>query len=320
MKIPLSLRSVISIHGKDSPKFLNGICTQVIPSHADGGRYAAFLSPHGRMLYDTFIYPTSDDSFLLDVDKRISSNVLALCKKYQLRSKVRIKSVDDAAVYSSIGGGVNGVLASMPDPRVLSEYGLGERIIASTAEIQDGEAAPHSEYLRKRYALGVPEGIDDIWPEKSLPLECNLDYMNGVNFKKGCYVGQELTIRTQHTGVVRKRVLPMTLSLKGGVGDASNQEAPPPTTNIYAQLPNLRTPKQVGKVGGMLPNADGSYSGVGLLRLEMLVRAPHSLFVKGDGDTQWQVRTQMPTWWPSDPKTDGILREAEGGGTSTDSD
>lgn len=212
MKIPLSLRSVISVHGKDSPKFLNGICTQVIPTPSDGGRYTAFLSPNGRMLYDTFIYPTSEDSFYLDVDSRISDKVVALCKKYQLRSKVRVKSVDGAAVYSS-SDVPESSLASMVDPRVPSELGLGQRIISAT---KLDPTATEEEYTRKRYELGVPEGIEDLWPEKSLPLESNLDYMNGVNFRKGCYVGQELTIRTQHTGVVRKRILPMKLIPKHG--------------------------------------------------------------------------------------------------------
>ena len=89
MKIPLP-RSVLNLTGLDSIKFLNGICTQTIPTPSDGGRYAAFLTPQGRMLYDTFIYPYDNNSYYLEVDNRVSDSVLALCKKYQLRSKVRL--------------------------------------------------------------------------------------------------------------------------------------------------------------------------------------------------------------------------------------
>jgi folate-binding protein YgfZ len=65
------------------------------------------------------------------------------------------------------------------------------------------------EYHVRRILNGVPEGIDDFIAGTSLPLECNLDYMNGVDFRKGCYVGQELTIRTYHKGITRKRIMPV---------------------------------------------------------------------------------------------------------------
>ncbi|KAJ1884784.1 ccr4 associated factor, partial [Kickxella alabastrina] len=71
------------------------------------------------------------------------------------------------------------------------------------------EERPASEYALRRILKGVPEGCDDFVPDVSVPLECNMDYMHGVHFSKGCYVGQELTIRTHHRGVVRKRIVPV---------------------------------------------------------------------------------------------------------------
>ncbi|TIA84119.1 hypothetical protein E3P78_00739 [Wallemia ichthyophaga] len=327
LQLQLHSRSVISVHGRDSAKFLNGLCTQIIPTPQDGGRYAAILSPPGRMLYDTFIYPTSADCFYLDVDSRVSAGVVALCNKYKLRSKVKVEGVEGVGVYWKDEGGVGeqeqeqeqehhqiASIASMIDPRA---PGMGRRILAESRDARDARDehsahSTHPEYSRRRYSLGVPEGIDDLWPEKSLPLESNIDYMNGVNFRKGCYVGQELTIRTQHTGVVRKRILPITLQRRQNEGDTPT---PPPMTNIYAQLPSLKTPKQVGKLCGTLPNPDGSISGIALLRLEMLVRAPDGLFIRGDSgnDPHWHVQARIPEWWPNDPKLDGVLREAEMG-------
>jgi folate-binding protein YgfZ len=68
-----------------------------------------------------------------------------------------------------------------------------------------------NEYAIRRYLAGVPEGIDDLFVGKSLPLESNMDHMQAIDFRKGCYLGQELTIRTFHTGVTRKRILPVQL-------------------------------------------------------------------------------------------------------------
>ncbi|TIB82175.1 Aminomethyltransferase folate-binding domain-containing protein [Wallemia mellicola] len=299
MKIPLP-RSVLNLTGLDSIKFLNGICTQTIPTPSDGGRYAAFLTPQGRMLYDTFIYPYDNNSYYLEVDNRVSDSVLALCKKYQLRSKVRLHKMDNATVYAS-NDIPNDSIASMQDPRIPSPFNsLANRIISTCEHTQSNSL---EEYTRDRYKLGIPEGIDDIWPDKSLPLECNLDYMNGVNFRKGCYVGQELTIRTHHTGVVRKRVLPMKLTPLDGNPDG----IPAPMTNIYAQLPTIKKPKQAGKLCTGSANTDGSYDGIGLFRLEMLVRASEDMFVTTENGGRYKVNASIPSWWPHDDKTEAIL-------------
>lgn len=93
--------------------------------------------------------------------------------------------------------------------------GMGQRLVLSESEITSAlegvEEAPLSAYTIRRYLRGVAEGQKEMPRDESLPMNCNIDIMGGIDFKKGCYVGQELTIRTHHTGVVRRRILPVTL-------------------------------------------------------------------------------------------------------------
>jgi len=91
--------------------------------------------------------------------------------------------------------------------------GMGKRLLLPSATKPDVEMEESTEeaYRVRRYLRGVPEGQDELFKEHSLPQESNIDFMGGIDYRKGCYVGQELTIRTHHTGVVRKRVLPVML-------------------------------------------------------------------------------------------------------------
>ncbi len=119
------------------------------------------------------------------------------------------------------------------DPR---SPGLGSRhVVAGDATPRLGLAAapvvPETAYQIRRYLHGVAEGQDEIQREQALPLESNMDVMGGVDFHKGCYVGQELTIRTKHRGVVRKRILPCILYSEG---------TPVPERLAYRQPPVSR--------------------------------------------------------------------------------
>ena len=87
----------------------------------------------------------------------------------------------------------------------------GGSLVGNVRELEGLEEAPLSAYTIRRYLRGVPEGQKEIPREELLPMNANFDLMKGIDFKKGCYLGQELTIRTHHTGVVRRRVLPVVL-------------------------------------------------------------------------------------------------------------
>ncbi|KAG9322399.1 hypothetical protein KVV02_005282 [Mortierella alpina] len=133
-----------------------------------------------------------------------------------------VYSVQDSAFSSSEGGvpdsasimerlyKMNATVGMLDDR---ADNLMGYRVIVPKGEPltlpEDYRQGTLEEHHVRRILNGVPEGIDDFIAETSLPLECNLDYMNGVDFRKGCYVGQELTIRTYHKGITRKRIMPV---------------------------------------------------------------------------------------------------------------
>ncbi|XP_012251335.2 putative transferase CAF17 homolog, mitochondrial [Athalia rosae] len=178
-----------------------------------------------------------------------------------------------------------------PDPRFIE---LGFRILTNSAtESSDiitrvdqdtvENMAGESRYRAFRYRLGVGEGCDDLPPGKALPLESNCDYLHGVSFHKGCYIGQELTARTHHTGVIRKRLMPITLN------------AVPPEPLEYDLNIWDTTQKSVGKLKGH----EKQY-GLGLMRIvEALVA--ESLQV-----SSFNAQISKPFWWPQETSKDRV--------------
>ncbi|KAI0471588.1 hypothetical protein GGR56DRAFT_667532 [Xylariaceae sp. FL0804] len=188
-------------------------------------------------------------AFLVEVDANQVGELLRHLNRYKLRSKLRARAVEDdelgtwhvpdstsssptseeegqthvpAPVVVATSGATDTIVA--PDTRA---PGMGHRVLTRTRpqptlggggdkgdvevrwRLTAAEEAEH--YTLRRYRAGVPEGQTEIPRGQALPLEANMDVMGGVDFRKGCYVGQELTIRTRHRGVVRKRVLPVRI-------------------------------------------------------------------------------------------------------------
>jgi transferase CAF17, mitochondrial len=179
------------------------------------------------VLFDTFIYTTTqsfvgidgkDNSpvFIIDIDKSLVSNLQLHLKRYKLRSKVQIQQIPESqlqifSVWPSLPSSSTSPAASLSitDPR--SPH-LGTRLLTSTPP--STSLHPEIIYHLRRTLHGVPEGPLEILENQALPAESNLDVMNGVDYTKGCYVGQELTSRTYHTGVIRKRLLPLSIFTK----------------------------------------------------------------------------------------------------------
>ncbi|KAJ1659120.1 ccr4 associated factor [Dispira simplex] len=222
--------------------------------------------------------------------------------------------------------------------------GMGLRTVLPTSQVP---ALPTSfrevaslEYTLRRLLLGIPEGIEEIPSRQALPLEYNLDYMHGVDFRKGCYVGQELTIRTYHTGVVRKRVVPVTLvpdqsgplpEITTPVVDMSPSfVSPTAATDIFrvpieqspedtlVQLAPRLNPDETTNAGngaastsrrGTRPAArycSGLLNiGLAVVRLEHIGSPTHKLVLAiPDAQGQHQllrVLPRVPQWWPSTP-------------------
>lgn len=138
-------------------------------------------------------------------------------KRHKLRSKVQIEEInhDAVRVWATWGSAIEQtntqcLVANLKDPRAPNMH---RHLADSNAQtiIDGAQPADVQEYHLQRYRNGIPEGQVEIPREGALPMECNIDLSQGIDFKKGCYVGQELTIRTKHTGIVRKRILPVEL-------------------------------------------------------------------------------------------------------------
>jgi len=194
----LANRSVIKIGGEDARSFLQGLITNDINKLSrDAALYAAMLTPQGKYLFDFMMYDDGE-AVLLDCEAARKDELLKRLNMYKLRAKVQIEDLPNHFVYSANEGFV--------DPR---HAGLGKRIIAE-GKNKSGDFA---EYQRKRISLGVPDSADFI-PDKSFILQYRFEELNGVDFKKGCYVGQEVTARTKHRGTIRK-----SLYIVEGQGD-----------------------------------------------------------------------------------------------------
>ncbi len=271
----LTNRRLLSLHGHDAAHFLQGIATQNIRAGQSTGFYSAFLNAQGRVLHDVFIYPTthakaitsslSEDatdnpSYLIEVDAAEAPRLLSHIKKYKLRAKLSARLVEPGeydvwsvwraeekwTAHPSPGANFTSKddipTIGCPDTRA---PGLGHRLILPSSQTPSSQTpnappeTPLTSYTLRRILAGVPEGQSEILRETALPQESNIDYMGGIDFRKGCYVGQELTIRTHHTGVVRKRILPVRVYGDGeGVPEKLEYDAswtgvvPPAGANI----------------------------------------------------------------------------------------
>lgn len=299
--VALSSRRIISCSGPDSPKFLQGVITQnILPpasssssSVVAAGSYGAFLNATGRVLHDVFIYrdprgSTPGESFLIEVDAAEATRLERHIKRYKLRANFAVRLLDPGEVTVWHGwddkGGVTVAgeeagphqLLHLRDPRA---PGLGHRILTEAGRepaVDLDKAADEDVYRVRRYLMGVPEGQSELIRENALPLEGNLDVMGGIDFRKGCYVGQELTIRTKHTGVVRKRVLPvMIYGAEGGEEQPRQLEYLPAADGVSMSASTIPTDTSIGRLGKRGRSAGKWLRGVGnvglaLCRLEIM--------------------------------------------------
>lgn len=223
--VPLADRGVVSVAGDDAREFLQGLITNDIDKVSKTSAiYAALLTPQGKFLHDFFIVEYQD-RFLLDCEAARIPDLIKRLTMYRLRAKVDIADESGTfAVGAMLAPGetdsdtkagsaktrFDGV--SYIDPR---HAGLGERTIRlidadDNFPTDDAMVSKNrAEYDAKRIALGIPDSGADLVPEKSMPLEAGFDELNGVDFQKGCYVGQEVTARMKHRSLVKKRLFPV---------------------------------------------------------------------------------------------------------------
>ena len=199
-------RGIIKITGDDRASFLQGLITNDVKKlETQPVIYACLLTPQGKFLFDFFIYDKGEFLLLECQGDRIQELIKKL-SLYKLRSKVAL--VDVSEMYQVVVGGVieGRELEFTQDPR-LPDLGM-RGVISDLSEPVNGDL---SDYDLNRIVLGVPDGSSDLIVDKSILLENGLDELHAIDWRKGCYVGQELTSRTKYTGIVRKRLFPVDI-------------------------------------------------------------------------------------------------------------
>ncbi len=284
---PLPSRALIAVSGSDWRDFLQGLITQDVESLAAGeARFGALLTPQGRLLFDLFVVGR-DDGCWLDVLKDQRAAILQRLMMYRLRAKVVLETSDlpVSILFSSAhpgergdpGGGAAcpepawvpafaGASGFVRDPRLPELGWRGYGASPPPGVVVADEAAREAQKL----SLGVP-GPADWGSDKTYPIEANFDLLNGIDFKKGCFVGQETTSRMKRRGQIKSRMLPL----------AFDGPAPPVGAEVLAG--ELRA----GEVTSV-----GEGRAMALLRLDRA--AAGGLTVEGR-----PVRLERPSWFLS---------------------
>lgn len=245
--IPLPHRAVIAVAGEERATFLHGLVSNSIDGLQPGQCcYAALLTPQGKFLHDMLVVALPD-RLLLDVARDRVDDLLRRLKMYKLRSKVTLQdlSADWVVVANPDGTARFADGVSFTDPR---HAGLGQRLLLPITALAGLALASADEWHRLRLPLGVPEPGVDIEIEKSTLLEVGMDQLQAIDWKKGCYIGQELTARTRYRGLLKKRLF--AVQIEGPL--------PAPTTPVLSADDKV--------VGEMRSGLDAQ--GLALLRLE----------------------------------------------------
>lgn len=253
-------RAVLSLVGVETENFLHNLVTADILGLVEGeARYAALLTPQGKILFDFFVLK-SGEGYLLDC---AASQLEELTKRlmfYRLRAKVTITERRDLEV---------GVLPEQPtgmtayvDPRTSL---IGWRMIAEKGTLPMGTG-----YDGARIALGLADSDGDIGSGELFPHEANFDQLGAVSFSKGCYIGQEVVSRMEHRATARSRILPVTFE--------------------GAAAPRSAAIKSADKIiGSVLSSA--SNAALALLRLDRMAEATQPLLTDAV-----RVRVHKPAW------------------------
>jgi len=238
-------RAVLEISGEDRVAFLQGLVSNdVTKARADQALWAALLTPQGKWLADFFVI-TTNDVLLLDVEAAQLAMLIQRLSRFKLRAKVALRDASaDWRVHAAWGEGAPPEGLAARDPRLPE---AGWRVLAGTILPTNASA---TDYAAHRLSLGLPDGSQDMESEKSVLLEGGFDELHGISWTKGCYMGQELTARTRYRGLLKRRLVPVTID-----GPAPGRGTPVVTAD--------------GAEAGEMRSSQGA-QGLALLRLEWL--------------------------------------------------
>jgi folate-binding protein YgfZ len=263
---PLADRAAIAVAGADARSFLQGLVTNDIDRVGpERAIYAALLTPQGRYLFDFFVVE-QEGTLYLDCEAARSDELIKRLSMYKLRAKVSLSAADQVSVLAAFGGGAAQAVGMTNEPGRARGFAggtayvdprneaAGVRVVGpvDSAVVALEEAGfrrtEFAEYDALRVRLGLPDSGRDMVAEKGLLLEFGFEALNGVDFEKGCYVGQEVTTRMKRRDLVKKLLMPV--AIEGA--------APEPGTKVLS-----------GEVeaGELRSSRDGM--GLALLRLDL---------------------------------------------------
>jgi folate-binding protein YgfZ len=285
----LADRAVLSVTGPDAQAFLQGLVTADMDDVAASGRgYGALLTPQGKIIADFFVIAV-DDGFLIDTPRPLAADLMRRLTLYKLRAKLTLADETDKLAVLALWG--TETLPPMPgrtvsDPRLpaLGWRSYVQRGVVGPAE-SPLESVPREAFEAHRTRLAIPEGGGDFAYGDAFPHEVAMDALAGVDFAKGCYVGQEVVSRMQHRGTARNR--PAVVSGTGPLPDTG--------TVVTAG----------GKPAGTLGSVAGT-TGLAILRLDRIADAVKAGAPVLAGDTP--VTISLPAWapygWPGADRAD----------------
>jgi folate-binding protein YgfZ len=213
-------RGVVKVSGHDARDFLNGLLTTDVALLRPGlGRFGALLTPQGKITTDFLITeapPGHGGGFLVDCPRALAQGLADKLGFYRLRAKVVIENLSDSLGVLAVWDGDPALKPDLAfaDPR---NAALGWRILVpqelakKAADLIGAEMVDSTAYDAHRVASGVPRGGVDFMYGDAFPHETNMDRLHGVDFDKGCYVGQEVVSRMQHRGTARTRTVRIIL-------------------------------------------------------------------------------------------------------------
>jgi tRNA-modifying protein YgfZ len=285
-------RGVLKVAGEDARKFLNGLVTNDVGKLAPGKAvFAALLTPQGKIIVDFIVAeaPAEDGGgFFLDCPRVLASALMEKLNFYKLRAKVLVEDLSEVLGVMAVwdGAGETEYGLCYQDPRLPA---LGSRImlpphLATEAAADLGATLVEADaYETHRIALGVPRGGLDFAYGDTFPHEADMDQLAGVDFDKGCYVGQEVVSRVEHRASARSRVVPVTYAKAAPLGG----------------LPVTADDKQVGTFGSAAKSR-----GLALLRLDRVADSLDSGTELTCGGVT--LRVVKPEWakfaWPGEEK------------------
>lgn len=201
----LSDRAVIRVGGTEARSFLNGLITNDVVKWAEGKpRWSGLLTPQGKALFDFILWSNGDEDVLIDCEREQADALVRRLSLYRLRRPVTIARDESLSVHWSPEPGDRPL-----DPRLPA---LGHRWLSDATP----DPATHADAVWRawRHSHGVPEGVAELGSDQTLWLEANARELNGVDFTKGCYVGQENTARMHYRSKVNRRlvIVPRDLS------------------------------------------------------------------------------------------------------------